>query len=238
VSVDDSLANSDNAALCVCRAYLHFQRREYPTAIKYCRQSLRFDSKYAPAWRCIALVQWFQGQPQGGGQGLGLGQRAVALSHFNKSLKLFPMNPYALRSAAVAHALMGRYQEAVHMIQAAVEIGGNTHALTWRAAGQISYLFDEGQGHGHGQGQGEREREVKQRAVLYFRKAYELSGQLDFEAGRLSGQVLSSLPSSPLSFSVLASLLPLPLCLLSSSSSPPLSCGCGCGVTVVVWRRC
>jgi tetratricopeptide (TPR) repeat protein len=174
VAVDDALTNSDNAALCISRAYLHFQRREYPEAVKYCRQSLKFDSKYAPAWRCIALVEWYQ-------QGQ---QRPQALDHFNKSLKLFPMNPYCLRSAAVAHALMGRFQEAVHMIQAAVEIGGTTHSLSWRAAGQITYLYDH-------------RAEAKQRAVSYFQKAYELSHQLDFEAGRLSGQVPSLLCQPP-----------------------------------------
>lgn len=170
-TVDDAVTNSDNAALCISRAYLHFQQREYPEAIKYCRQSLKFDSKYAPAWRCIALVEWFQGQ-----------QRTEALNHFCKSLKLFPMNPYCLRSAAVAHALTGRFQDAVHMIQAAVEIGGTTHALSWRAAGQITYLYDQ-------------RTEAKQRAVLYLQKAYELSHQVDFEAGRLRGQVSAPFPS-------------------------------------------
>jgi tetratricopeptide (TPR) repeat protein len=147
ILIDDALTNSDNAALCVTRAYYHFQQKQLPDAIKYCRQSLKYDSKYSPAWRCIALIEWSQGQ------------RVQAIDHFKKSLKLFAMNPYCLRSAATANALMGNFQEAVHMIQAAVEIGGVTHALSWRAAAQITYLYgkrgtEPGAEPGNGNGDG------------------------------------------------------------------------------------
>lgn len=151
--------------MCVSRAFIHFQCHEFQDAIKYCRQSLTYDAKYAPAWRCIALIEWYQGL------------RLKAIEHLNKSLKLFPMNPYCLRSAAIANAMMGNFQDAVHMMQAAVEIGGNTNILSWRAAGQITYLYD-------------RRGDAKHRAIAYLQRACDLSNQLDLEAGRLLGQVL------------------------------------------------
>lgn len=86
------------------------------------------------------------------------------------------MNPYCLKSAAIANAIMGNYQEAVYMIQASVDIGGNISSLTWRAAGQITYLY-------------EKQSDSKQKAIYYLQKAFELSKNLDFEAGRLLAQV-------------------------------------------------
>jgi tetratricopeptide (TPR) repeat protein len=215
---DNTLINSDNAALCLTRAYYHFQQRQLPDAIKYCRQSLKYDSKYSPAWRCIALIEWSQGQ------------RPQAIDHLRKSLKFFAMNPFCLRSAAIANAIMGNFQEAVHMIQAAVEIGGMTHALSWRAAGQITYLYDKREPTAGGGGGGGDKTTLK--AISYLQQAFKLSNELDFEAGRLLGQV-STLLCVPLITSLCLSLC-LCLCLLRctwslvSSQTRFRSCGRSC----------
>jgi tetratricopeptide (TPR) repeat protein len=167
---DENSANSftETAALCMAHAFIFLQCKDYTNALKYSKLSLKCDSRYSPAWRCIALVEWQQQL------------RQQAVSHFKKSLDLFPMNPYCLRSAAIANAIIGNYQDAVFMIQAAVEIGGNTNPLAWRAAGQITYLYD-------------LQPNSKERAITYMLKAYELSNGLDFEAGRLLAQVRFSL---------------------------------------------
>jgi hypothetical protein len=67
---------------------------------------------------------------------------------------------------------MGNFQEAVHMIQA---------ALSWRAAAQITYLYGK-RGTEPGAEPGDGDGDVKLKAISYLQQAFKLSNHIDFEA--------------------------------------------------------
>lgn len=178
---------SEEAAVCVAHAYCHFSRKEYKDALRLAKNALGHDGRFAPALRVWGLVEWYQGN------------RSNALVMFKKSLKVFPMNPYCLRNYAVASALCGHYDEAVSKMKAAAEIGGNICSLAWRAAGQMSYIYD-------------RNSSGRIFASQCFERAFELSGGIDMEAGRLHAQVLMELGLFEKAVDVLRTVLPLKPC--------------------------
>jgi tetratricopeptide (TPR) repeat protein len=178
---------SEEAAVCVAHAYCHFDKKEYKDALRLAKNGLSHDGRFAPALRMWGLVEWYQGH------------RSNALVMFKKSLKAFPMNPYCLRNYAVASALCGHYAEAVAKMKAAAEIGGNICSLAWRAAGQMSYIYD-------------RSSSGKVYAAKCCERAFDLSGGVDMEAGRLQAQVLMEMGLFEKAVEVLRAVLPLKPC--------------------------
>ena len=159
---------SEEASVCIAHAYTHFTRKEYRDAVRCTKSALSLDGRSGPALRCWGLVEWYQGN------------RSYALVLFKKSLKAFPSNPYCLRNHAIASAICGQYSEALSKIISAAEIGGNICPLAWRAAGQMSYIYDP-------------QPSGKVNAMTFLQRAFDLSGGVDFEAGRLRAQVLMEL---------------------------------------------
>ena len=155
---------SEEASVCVAHAYCHFVRKEYRDAQSQVRSALKFDKRSPPALRCLGLIEWFQGH------------KSQATKLLSKAYRAAPYSPHILRSYSIALALSGQYADSLEMINAAAEIGGNTSALTWRAAGQMIYLYDQ-------------DSTSKERAQCALKRAFELSGEVDIEAGRLRAQV-------------------------------------------------
>jgi len=137
----------------------------------------------------------------------------------SKAYRAAPYSPHILRSYSIALALSGQYADSLEMINAAAEIGGNTSALTWRAAGQMIYLYDQ-------------DSTSKERAQCALKRAFELSGEVDIEAGRLRAQILMEEGKFTEAASLLRCVIPLKpcdpvalaslgLCLAALGKTPP-----------------
>lgn len=174
---------SENACLFAANASICADLNEHKECLEFIKKSLQCDKKNSAAYRIWGLLDWKQGK------------KHEAILKFEKSLSFAPYNPFALRTYSVACAIMGLYDEAVGAMQQAVEISGMSHPLACRACGIMTYLYQERGG--------------KERSLGYFQKALDMSGGMDFEAGRLKAQVLMELGRFQKAVDTLLQVLPL-----------------------------
>ena len=150
------------AALYVVIAYYLMDLQEWDDAMKYAAAAIRISETYSPALRCIALITWQHGNT-----------RKISLRYFAAALEFGRTCPFVLRTCAVVKALEGHQDEAISLMESAVQTGPNC-PLAFRALGLMMYVY--------------RRDEVA--ALEHLARAFELSNSEDIECLRLRGQIL------------------------------------------------
>jgi len=178
---------SEDACLHATHAFVYYDQHNHKDCLAFLRKALECDKRSSTAYRLWGLLDWRQGK------------KHEAMHKFEKAHKYAPYNPYVLRVYSVACATMGLYSEAVEMMQRSVDLSGMGHPLACRAAGIMTYLYDSGKG-------------AKERSLGYFQKAFDMSGGIDFEAGRLKAQVHMELGQFQKAVAMLLDVLPLKPC--------------------------
>lgn len=182
---EDTENVSDKSCVAVAHAFLHFDMKDYRGSLQHAKTSLKYDSKSSAAHRCVGLILWCQNK------------RADSLHSLKRAVDVAPHNPYALRSYAVACALVGNYEQALISIRTASQIDATSLPLQWRALGIMNYLYDKNN---------------REYSLICFEKAFELSRGLDFEAYRLKAQILMEFGRFEEAEKTLRHILPLNPC--------------------------
>jgi tetratricopeptide (TPR) repeat protein len=155
----------ESLALLIAEAYCSLDGMDLEASGKTCAAVIESDGTQVAAHRCIALIEWSRGS------------RIEAMKRLESSYTPYgAKNPYFLRTFSVANALMGSYARALSLMKSAVDLGP-LNALSWRALGLMSYLYDND----------------RKNCLDHFSRAFELSNELDLEAICLRGQVLMEL---------------------------------------------